>query len=200
MHQRENNSVVELVRQLEKLPGIGEKTAQKLAFHIINMKPEEVKALAIAIWNAKKKSKLCKVCCNITETEICKICSDPKRDRSIICVVEEPQDVATLEKVRKYKMLYHVLHGAISPLKGKYPENLTIDKLMARLADSHVKEVIIATDSDVDGETTASYLARLIKPMGIKVTRISKGIPIGGSLELCDEVTLLKAIEERSEI
>ncbi|ABP67186.1 recombination protein RecR [Caldicellulosiruptor saccharolyticus DSM 8903] len=198
--QAKENAISKLIQQLEKLPGIGQKTAQRLAFYIINMKNEDVKALAEAILSAKNSTKLCKICCNFTEGDICHICSDDKRDRSIICVVEEPQDVVALEKVKEYKGLYHVLHGAISPLKGKYPEQLTIDVLLKRLADTNVKEVIIATNPDVDGEATASYLARLIKPMGIKVTRIARGIPVGGDIEYADEVTILKAIEGRKEI
>ncbi|WP_041727129.1 recombination mediator RecR [Caldicellulosiruptor bescii] len=198
--QQKENAISKLIQQLEKLPGIGQKTAQRLAFHIINMKTEDVKALADAILSAKTSTKLCRVCCNFTEDEVCPICKDEKRDKSIICVVEEPQDVAALERVKEYKGLYHVLHGAISPLKGKYPEQLTIDVLLKRLSDPQIKEVIIATNPDVDGEATASYLARLIKPMGIRVTRIARGIPVGGDIEYADEVTILKAIEGRREI
>lgn len=194
------NTISKLVQQLEKLPGIGQKTAQRLAFYIINMKLEDAKSLAEAILSVKSNIKLCKVCCNFTESDICHICSDEKRDKSIICVVEEPQDVVAMEKVKEYKGLYHVLHGAISPLKGKYPEQLTIDVLLRRLSDPQIKEVIIATNPDVDGEATASYLARLIKPMGVKVTRIARGIPVGGDIEYADEVTILKAIEGRKEL
>jgi len=198
--QNEENIITKLINELEKLPGIGQKTAQRLAFYIINMKKDEAYKLANAIIDAKNSIKLCKICCNFTENEICSICSDSKRDRSVICVVEEPQDVAAMEKVKEYKGHYHVLHGSISPLKGKYPEQLTIDVLLKRLADTSVKEVIIATNPDVDGEATASYIARLIKPMGIKVTRIARGVPVGGDIEFVDEVTILRALEGRREI
>lgn len=199
MEKREN-SIQKLTQQLEKLPGIGQKTAQRLAFYIINMKSEDAKALADAIMDAKNNTRLCKICCNFTEEDICHICKDDKRDKSIICVVEGPQDIVAMEKVKEYKGLYHVLHGAISPLKGKYPEQLTIDVLLKRLSDTQINEVMIATNPNVDGEATASYLARLIKPMGIRVTRIARGIPVGGDLEYADEVTILKAIEGRKEI
>ncbi|MEZ0538003.1 recombination mediator RecR [Caldicellulosiruptoraceae bacterium PP1] len=195
-----DNAINKLVNELEKLPGIGLKTAQRLAFHIINMKTEDVNSLANAILSAKKNIKFCKNCCNFTEEDLCSVCSDHKRDKSIICVVEDPQDVVAMEKVKEYKGLYHVLHGSISPLKGKYPEQLTIDVLLKRLANPEIKEVILATNPDVDGEATASYLARLLKPMGIRVTRIARGIPVGGDIEFADEVTILKALEGRKEI
>lgn len=186
-----------LINELSKLPGIGGKTAQRLAFHILSMDDKDAAALADAISLAKKTMKYCSVCGNLTDTEPCAICSDEMRDKSIICVVESPKDVVAMEKIREYKGYYHVLHGAISPMDGIGPEDINLKSLITRLRDDAVKEVIIATNPTIEGEATAMYIARLIKPSGIMVSRIAHGIPVGGDLEYADEVTLLKAVEGR---
>lgn len=189
-----------LINELSRLPGIGGKTAQRLAFHILSMSDEEAFALADAIKDAKQNMKFCSVCGNLTDTDPCAICSDPKRDKSTICVVESPKDVIAMEKIREYRGYYHVLHGVISPMDEKGPEDINLQSLIVRLRDEAVKELIIATNPTIEGEATAVYIARLIKPSGIKVTRIAHGIPVGGDLEYADEVTLLKAIEGRREL
>lgn len=189
-----------LVEQFEKLPGIGHKTAGRLAYYILSRSDAEAKAFADAITQAKEKIKYCSCCRNLTENELCNLCSDTSRDRSVICVVEDPRDVMAFERTREYNGLYHVLHGAISPLDGIGPDNLHIKELMSRLSDNEVKEIIMATNPTVEGEATASYLSRLIRPMGIKVTRLAYGIPVGGDLEYADEITLSRALEGRSEI
>lgn len=192
--------IAKLIEELSKLPGIGNKTAQRLAFHILNMSAEDVEQLSSSIINAKRKIKYCKVCCNITDSEVCSICSNAKRDGSIICVVEDSKDVVAMEKTREYKGLYHVLNGAISPMEGIGPEEIRIKELLKRVADNDVKEVILATNPNIEGEATAMYISRLLKPAGIKVTRIAHGVPVGGDLEYADEVTLMKALEGRREI
>lgn len=190
----------QLIDELAALPGIGNKSAQRLAFYIISMSPERVKKLADSITAAKEHVHYCKFCQNLTDSEVCPICSDPKRDRSTIMVVETPQDLAAYEKTGKYLGLYHVLHGAISPMLGIGPGDIRLKELMERLKDDTVKEVIVATNSDLEGETTAMYISKLVKPTGIKVTRIASGVPVGGDLEYIDEVTLLRALEGRKEI
>jgi recombination protein RecR len=193
-------SLTELVKQFEKLPGIGKKSAQRLAFHILAQPPEQAKKFADALVNAREKIHFCSCCQSLTDTDICSVCSDETRDRSTICVVENPRDVLSFEKTREYKGLYHVLHGAFSPLDGIGPEQLKIKELMARLSDANIKEVIMATNLTVEGEATASYISRLAKPLGIKVTRLAYGIPVGGDLEYADEKTLTRALEGRNEI
>ena len=189
-----------LIEEFSKLPGIGQKTAQRLAFHILNMPKDQAVDLSKAIINAKEKTRYCSVCCNITEKETCEICSDAKRNKSIICVVENPRDVVAIERMKEYKGMYHVLHGVISPLEGVRPEDIRLRELMKRLGDDTVQEIIIATDPDIEGEATSSYISKLVKPMGVKVTRIAHGIPVGGDLEYVDEVTLSRAMEGRREI
>ena len=189
-----------LINELSRLPGIGGKTAQRLAFHILSMDNKEAFALADAIRDAKESMTYCSVCGNLTDTDPCIICSDENRDGSTICVVESPKDVAAMEKIREYKGYYHVLHGAISPMDGIGPDDINLKSLIMRLQDEDVKELIIATNPNIEGEATAMYIARLIKPSGIKVTRIAHGIPVGGDLEYADEVTLLKAVEGRREL
>lgn len=189
-----------LIDQFERLPGIGKKTAGRLAYHILSKSDAEAKAFADAILEAKEKIHYCSVCQNLTDLEICPLCADSSRDKSVICVVEDPKDVMAFERTREYNGLYHVLHGAISPLDGIGPDNLRIKELMARLSSDQVKEIIMATNPTVEGEATASYLSRLIRPMGIKVTRLAYGIPVGGDLEYADEITLSRALEGRNEI
>lgn len=189
-----------LYEQLRRLPGVGSKTAMRLAYHIIDMPPEAVKELAAALVSAKENIHYCKCCYNLTDSELCEICSDPGRDRFTICVVEQPQDIAAMERSHGYNGLYHVLHGVLSPLDGIGPENLRIRELFQRLQRESVSEIIIATNSDVEGEATATYLAQLLKPVGIKVSRIAHGLPVGGDLEYADEITLSRALENRREM
>ena len=188
-----------LIEQLSRLPGVGAKSAQRLAFHIINMPKEEVEGLASAMTDAKAHIKYCKECFTLTDDEICPICANEKRDHSTIMVVEQTRDMAAYEKTGKYEGVYHVLHGAISPMLGIGPSDIKLKELMKRL-EGDVQEVIIATNSSLEGETTAMYISRLIKPTGIKVTRIASGVPVGGDLEYIDEVTLLRALEGRVEL
>lgn len=188
-----------LIDELRKLPGIGQKTAQRLAFFLIGESDESVRSLASAIVEAKDKISYCSKCFNLTDIDPCNICGDSARDKSLICVVEEPKDIIALEKTRSYKGMYHVLHGAIAPLEGIGPGELRVKELITRLTEQ-VQEVILATDPNVEGEATAMYLARLIKPLDIKVTRIAHGMPVGGDLEYVDEVTLTKALEGRREM
>ncbi len=192
--------ITKLIEALSKLPGVGSKTAQRLTFHLLNMPEKEVEDLAKAIIYAKRSVKYCAVCCNITDSEKCEICANPNRDHSIICVIEDPKDVAAVERTREFKGLYHVLHGAISPMDGVGPDDIKIRELLARLQDEEIKEIIIATNPNIEGEATAMYISRLIKPLGIKVTRIAHGVPVGGDIEYADEVTLMKALEGRREI
>ncbi len=193
--------LTELIGQLSKLPGIGGKSAQRLAFHILSMDDEDAISIADAISNAKREMKYCTVCGNLTDKDPCSICTDAKRDRTQICVVESPKDVMAIERMKEYKGLYHVLHGAISPMDGIGPEDINLKQLIIRLQDSNdISEVIIATNPNIEGEATAMYAAKLIKPSGIKVSRIAHGVPIGGDLEYTDEITLSKAMEGRREI
>ena len=190
-----------LINELGKLPGIGGKTAQRLAFHVLSLTAREAEALAEAIVEAKHSLHYCSVCGNLTDRDVCGICSDGARDRSIVCVVETPQDVMAMERIREYRGTYHVLHGAISPAEGIGPADINLKSRIERLQTSdEIKEVIIATNPNIEGEATAMYIARLLKPAGIKVTRIAHGIPVGGDLEYADEVTLLKAVEGRREL
>ena len=189
-----------LINELSKLPGIGGKTAQRLAFHILSMDDRDALALSDAICTAKSSMRYCSVCGNLTDEDPCAICSDESRDISTICVVESSKDVIAMEKIREYRGYYHVLHGAISPMDGIGPEDINLKSLIERLRDERIKEVIIATNPNIEGEATAMYIARLIKPSGIRVSRIAHGIPVGGDLEYADEVTLLKAVEGRHEL
>jgi recombination protein RecR len=194
-------SLNKLINELGKLPGIGGKTAQRLAFHVLSLTDREAEMLAESIVEAKRSLHYCSVCGNLTDKDVCGICSDNSRDKTVICVVETPQDVMAMERIREYKGTYHVLHGAISPAEGIGPADINLKSLIERLqGDSDVEEVIIATNPNIEGEATAMYIARLLKPAGIKVTRIAHGIPVGGDLEYADEVTLLKAVEGRREL
>lgn len=183
-----------------KLPGIGQKTAARLAFHVLDMKEEDVMNFAKALVDVKRELTYCSVCGHITDTDPCYICSDKTRDQTTICVVEESKDVIAMEKMREYKGLYHVLHGAISPMEGIGPEDINIPNLLNRLKDESVTELILATNPNIEGESTAMYISRLVKPIGIKTTRLAHGLPVGGDLEYADEVTLSKAISGRTEI
>ena len=191
--------VLKLINQFSKLPGIGTKTATRLAFHIVEMDEQEVEAFAKAMYYARKKVRYCSVCGSLAETDPCDICTDAKRDQSVICVVSDIKDVLAIERTHEYNGLYHVLHGVIAPIEGIGPDDIRIKELIQRLNDGTVKEVILATNPDVQGEATASYISRLLRPMDIRVTRIAHGVPIGGDLEYTDEVTLMRAIEGRTE-
>ena len=195
-----SNSVKKLVEEFAKLPGVGPRTAERFAFHILNVSKEEAVKLAEAISEVKEKIRNCSVCHNLTDTDPCKICSDPGRDRAIVCVVEQPQDVAALEKTRRFRGVYHVLLGALSPLRGIGPDELKMSGLVDRVKKGKITEVVIATDSDAEGETTALYITKLLKPLGIKITRLARGIPVGGTLELAGSETLAKAVEARIEV
>lgn len=192
--------IAKLIDSYMKLPGIGQKTATRLAFYTIDMKDEVVNEFAKSLLSVKRDLHFCSICGNITEEDPCEICKDPSRDRSIILVVEEPKDVMAMEKMREYRGLYHVLHGVLSPMEGTGPEDINISSLLQRLHDDEVKEVIIATNATTEGEATAMYLSRLIKPAGIKVTRLAHGLSVGSDIEYADEVTLLKAVEGRREL
>ncbi len=192
-----SRQISNLIEELSKLPGIGVKSAGRLAFHIIGMSSENVNALADAIRDAKANVHYCKECFTLTDTDICPICADDKRDHSTIMVVENVQDLAAYEKTGKYEGVYHVLHGVISPMAGTGPSDIRLKELVKRLEKEDIKEVIIATGSSLEGETTAMYISKLIKPTGIKVTRIASGVPVGGDLENIDEITLLRALEGR---
>lgn len=197
---RYSPSVAKLISELGKLPGVGPKSAQRLAFHILAMQQEDVKSLSDALMEARTSTRLCSVCQNFTDSEVCPICSDPKRDKSTICIVENPRDVSTMERMRDYNGLYHVLHGVYSPLNNVGLDEIKIKELIQRLRENpETKEVIIATNQTAEGEATAMYLGRLIKPSGIKVTRIASGLPMGSDLEYADDVTLSKAMQARHE-
>jgi recombination protein recR len=198
--QHYSNHIDQLIERLGKLPGIGYKTAQRLAFYIINMPKDEVLGLANAMQNAKENITYCEVCYNISDANPCTICDSKTRDGSTICVVEDPRDVAAMERTREYHGKYHVLHGTISPSQSITPDMIRIKELMSRLHDPEIKEIIIATNTTIDGEATAMYLARLIKPFGIKVTRIAHGLPVGANLEFADDVTIGRALEGRREL
>lgn len=189
-----------LAENFERIPGVGRKSAQRMAFYVLGLSEDAAKDFADSIVEAKRRIHCCSVCQNLTDSETCPICSNPARDHSVICVVEDAQDVMAFERTREYNGVYHVLHGVISPLDGIGPDQLRVRELLARLADNSVKEIIMATNPTVDGEATASYLSRQIKPMGLKVTRLAYGIPVGGSLEYADDVTLSRALEGRNEI
>lgn len=193
-------SIEKLIESFEKLPSIGNKTAVRLAFYMLNASEEETNQFIKSIEDAKKNLKFCSKCYNISDTDPCPVCSNPKRDASKICVVEDVKDVVAIEKIHEYKGLYHVLHGSISPMEGIGPEDIKIKELLSRLMDGTVKEVILATNPKVEGEATAMYISKLIKPMGIKTTRLAHGIPVGGDLEYTDEFTLGKAFEGRTEL
>jgi recombination protein RecR len=189
--------IQDLIEELGQLPGVGPKGAQRIAFHLLSADPVDVKRLAAVLVEVTERVKFCKVCGNVSEEEVCRICADSRRDDSIICVVEEPKDVAAIEKIREFRGRYHVLGGAISPIDGVGPDDLRIRELMARLADGAITEVILATNPNLEGEATATYLARMIKPLGVRVTRPASGLPVGGELEYADEVTLGRAFEGR---
>jgi len=189
--------LAKLIAELSKLPGIGGKSAQRLAFHILGMEESDVGRLADTLKNAKRDMKFCCECGNLTDMDHCSVCSDTSRNRKVICVVESPKDVFAMERIKEYKGLYHVLHGAISPMDGISPEDINLKQLFIRLRENDIEEVILATNPNIEGEATAMYISRLIKPSGIKVSRIANGIPVGGDLEYTDEVTLFKAIEGR---
>ncbi len=193
-------SIEKLIESFEKLPSIGHKTATRLAFHMLDLGEQEVQEFIFSIQNARKNLKYCSKCFNISDTDPCPICANPKRDENIICVVEDVKDIIAMERTHEYKGVYHVLHGSISPMNGIGPEDIKIKELLNRISESKVKEVILATNPRVEGEATAIYLSKLIKPFGIKVTRIAHGIPVGGDLEYTDEITLMKALEGRREI
>ena len=190
-----------LAEQFARLPGIGMKTAQRLAYHVTSMTDNEVNDFAEALMNVKKKVRLCSVCQNMTDREVCPVCSDTRRDRKIICVVEGPKDVTAIERTGEFNGLYHVLHGLISPIDGITPDKLRIKELIARIqSDPEINEIIMATNPTVEGDATAMYISRLLKPSGIRVTRLAFGLPVGGILEYADEVTLFRALENRNEI
>jgi recombination protein RecR len=189
-----------LIDELKRLPGVGQKSAQRIAFHLERSPREDVQRLAEALLEAKDKIRLCSVCNNLTESDPCKYCSDPRRDPEVLCVVETPYNVISVEKAHEFRGRYHVLHGALSPLQGIGPEQLKLKNLIDRLKDGTVQEMIVATSPTVEGEATAVYLAKLVKPLGVKVTRIAMGIPVGSDLEFADEVTMLRALEGRREM
>jgi recombination protein RecR len=194
-------AIARLIAELGKLPGIGNKSAQRLAFHLLSRSPEQIQALADSILSASLATKLCSRCCNLTELDPCEICQSTTRDRTIVCVVETPRDVAAMERIHEYHGMYHVLHGAISPMHGIGPDQIHLRELLIRLrTEAEINEVILATNPTVEGEATALYIARLIKPAGILTTRIAHGLPMGGDLEYADEVTLARAMEGRREI
>ena len=186
-----------LIEQFERMPGIGHKSAQRLAFHVLNMKKEEAEAFSKAILEAHEKIKKCSCCCNLAEEELCPICKSTRRDESVVCVVEDPRDVMAFERTHEFEGTYHVLHGVISPMNGIGPEDITIKELLSRMGDGKIQEVIMATNPTVEGEATAMYISRLLKPMGVSVSRLAYGVPVGADLEYADEVTLTRALEGR---
>ncbi|MFB3779027.1 MAG: recombination mediator RecR [Bryobacteraceae bacterium] len=189
-----------LIQEFKRLPGIGQKSAQRLAFHVLRGSREDAERLVEAVLDVKSRLGLCRVCNNVSESELCPFCQDPHRDRSVVCVVEEPHNILPVETTRQFQGMYHVLHGAISPLRGVGPDQLKIKNLLERLEGGEVREIILATNPNVEGEATAAYLARLLKPLGLKVTRIAMGIPVGSDLEFADEVTMSKSLENRREL
>ncbi len=193
-------SVSKLIQELNKLPGIGPKSAQRLAYHILRTPEEQTRELADAILSVKQKTKLCSICFNVTESDTCRICDNDQRDRTKICIVEQPQDILALEHTRAYQGLYHVLHGAISPTEGVGTDDIKVKELINRLQDGSVTEVILATNTNLEGEQTALYLSQTISPLGIKVTRLARGLPFGTELEYADDVTLTRALEGRQEL
>lgn len=193
-------SFSKLVDVFRKMPGVGGKSAVRMAYHILSLSDEETKEIISAISDAKQKIHYCSICQNITETDPCEICSNPKRDRTLLCVMDKPKDVIALEKTREYFGLYHVLHGSISPMDGIGPDDLKIKELLSRVAEGEFKEIIMANNPSIEGEATAMYISKLLKPFGVKVSRIAYGVPVGGDLEYADQITLAKAIEGRREI
>lgn len=192
--------ISKLIDSFMKLPGIGPKTAARLAFYVLNMKEDDVVQFSKSLMDVKRDLTFCSTCGHITEVDPCYICKDKERDRSVICVVQETKDVIMMERMREYKGLYHVLHGAISPMDGVGPEDINVPQLLERLKDEEVKEIIMATNPNIEGESTAMYISRLVKPLGLKITRLAHGLPVGGDLEYADEVTLSKAMEFRTEL
>ena len=190
-------AVQDLIDELGRLPGVGPKSAQRIAFHLLAADPVDVRRLVAALTEVKERVRFCSICGNVAEEEQCRICRDPRRDTAVICVVEEPKDVVAIEKTREFHGRYHVLGGAISPIEGIGPDDLRVRELMTRLSDDTITELILATDPNLEGEATATYLARLVKPMGLRVTRLASGLPVGGDLEYADEVTLGRAFEGR---
>ena len=190
-------TLAKLIEQFERMPGIGHKTAQRLAFYVLNLSKQQAEEFSATILSAHEKIKQCTCCCNLAEDELCPICKNQGRDKSVICVVEDPRDVFAFERTHEFEGTYHVLHGVISPMNGVGPEDITIKELLARMADGTVQEVIMATNPTVEGEATAMYISRLLKPMGITVSRLAYGVPVGADLEYADEVTLTKALEGR---
>lgn len=193
-------SFSKLVDVFRKMPGVGSKSAVRMAYHILSLSDEETKEIISAISDAKQKIHYCSICQNITETDPCEICSNPKRDRTLLCVMDKPKDVIALEKTREYFGLYHVLHGSISPMDGVGPDDLKIKELLSRVAEGEFKEIIMANNPSIEGEATAMYISKLLKPFGVKVSRIAYGVPVGGDLEYADQITLAKAIEGRREM
>lgn len=192
--------LAELIAELEKLPGVGPKSAQRLAYHLLRVPDHEAERLAQSIVNAKHKLRFCARCQNISETELCEICRDPRRDPALICVVAEPKDIAAMERIHEYRGRYHVLHGLLSPMDGIGPEQLRVQALLATLGEGLVEEVILATNPTIEGDATSLYLAKLLKPLGIKVSRLAHGMPVGGELDYADSATLLSALEFRREM
>ena len=192
--------IAKLIESFSRLPGIGSRTAGRLAFHVLRMNEDDVVNFAKALVNVKRNLHYCSICCNITDVDPCRVCNDKNRDRSVICVIQEPKDLVAMERMKEFNGYYHVLHGAISPMEGIGPDDIHVAELLKRLSDEDVKELILATNPNIEGEATAMYLSRLIKPFGIRITRIAHGLPVGGDLEYADEVTLSKAIEGRREI
>jgi recombination protein RecR len=192
--------ISKLIESFTRLPGIGPRTAGRLAFYVLNMKEDDVVNFAKALVNVKRNLSYCTQCCNITDIDPCRVCQDKQRDRSVLCIVQEPRDVVAMEKTREFHGLYHVLQGAISPMDGIGPDEIRVKELLRRLEDQSVQELILATNPNIEGEATAMYISRLVKPFGLQVTRIAHGLPVGGDLEYADEVTLTKALEGRREI
>ncbi len=193
-------AVQDLIDELGRLPGVGPKSAQRIAFHLLAADPADVRRLVQALTEVKDRVRFCSVCGNVSEQEQCRVCRDPRRDLSVLCVVEEPKDVVAIERTREFRGRYHVLGGAISPIEGIGPDDLRVRELLARLADGGVQELILATDPNLEGEATATYLARLVAPMGLRVTRLASGLPVGGDLEYADEITLGRAFEGRRRV
>ncbi len=193
-------SLDRLIEQFARLPSVGRKSAQRLAFHILEMSDSDAEKFTQTILNARESIHRCEICCNLTDGEVCSVCTSPSRDKSVICVVEDPRDVIAIERTHEYNGLYHVLHGAISPMNDISPEDICIKELLKRLSDENVKEIIMATNPTVEGEATAMYISRIIKPLGINVSRLAYGVPVGADLEYADEFTLIRAIEGRNEL
>ena len=198
--QTEGGAVERLIEEFRRLPGIGPKSAQRLAFHILNLSKEDAFRLSEAIVDAKQKVCLCSICCNITELDPCQLCADDRRDKSVICVVEKPSDAALIEKGRNYRGAYHILHGSISPLDGVGPDDIRLKELLARLADRAVSELIVATNPNTNGEATAMYIREVVRPLGVKVTRIAQGVPVGSDPEFADNSTITQALDGRREM